>query len=195
MGNRGSPTSSGKPISVPLVAFSAMENPFRSEEAAYRFLMVTVGAIALIVAAKVVIGTWAAPRRVPGRAGSARRLLRTPAREAAGAGYSASSGRGGREAHPRRRQRDRRRRGASRRDRAVAARAPHGGARRLPGAELAPPDGLPTRMSRAGRRRATRQEPRAAPGARGGRGRERRRGRAAPVRSTTRCARSTRTRS
>ena len=37
-----------------------MENPLRSEEAAYRFLLLTIGAIALIVAAKVAIGTWAA---------------------------------------------------------------------------------------------------------------------------------------
>jgi hypothetical protein len=37
-----------------------MENPFRSEAAAYRFLLLTVGAFALIVAAKALIGTWAA---------------------------------------------------------------------------------------------------------------------------------------
>ena len=30
-----------------------MENPFRSEAAAYRFLLVTIGALALIVAAKL----------------------------------------------------------------------------------------------------------------------------------------------
>ena len=37
-----------------------MENPFRSEAAAYRFLLVTIGAFALIVAAKLLLGTAAA---------------------------------------------------------------------------------------------------------------------------------------
>ena len=37
-----------------------MENPFRSEAAAYRFLLVTIGALALIVAAKLLLGTIAA---------------------------------------------------------------------------------------------------------------------------------------
>ncbi|MGE5691176.1 MAG: hypothetical protein ACM33B_11545 [Pseudomonadota bacterium] len=37
-----------------------MENPFRSEAAAYRFLLLTIGAFALIVAAKVLFGAVAA---------------------------------------------------------------------------------------------------------------------------------------
>ena len=37
-----------------------MENPFRSEAAAYRFLLVTIGALALIVAAKLLLGSVAA---------------------------------------------------------------------------------------------------------------------------------------
>ena len=37
-----------------------MENPFRSEAAAYRFLLVTIGALALIVAAKLLLGNVAA---------------------------------------------------------------------------------------------------------------------------------------
>jgi hypothetical protein len=37
-----------------------VENPFRSEAAAYRFLLVTIAAFALIVAAKLLLGTAAA---------------------------------------------------------------------------------------------------------------------------------------
>jgi hypothetical protein len=37
-----------------------MQNPFRSEAEAYRFVMLTVGYFAAIVFAKVVFGTWAA---------------------------------------------------------------------------------------------------------------------------------------
>jgi len=37
-----------------------VENPFRSEAAAYRFLLVTIGALALIVAAKLLLGNVAA---------------------------------------------------------------------------------------------------------------------------------------
>ncbi|HSL63391.1 MAG TPA: hypothetical protein VK874_01925 [Gaiellaceae bacterium] len=37
-----------------------MENPFRSEAAAYRFLLLTVAAFAIIVAAKLLLGTTAA---------------------------------------------------------------------------------------------------------------------------------------
>jgi GABA permease len=37
-----------------------VENPFRSEAAAYRFLLVTIGALALIVAAKLLLGSVAA---------------------------------------------------------------------------------------------------------------------------------------
>jgi hypothetical protein len=36
-----------------------MANPLRSEAAAYRFLLLTIGYFALIVAAKVIFGTWA----------------------------------------------------------------------------------------------------------------------------------------
>jgi hypothetical protein len=37
-----------------------MQNPFRSEADAYRFLMIGVGYFAAIVAAKVIVGTWLA---------------------------------------------------------------------------------------------------------------------------------------
>ncbi len=37
-----------------------MENPLRSEAAAFRFLIVLIGYFGLIVAAKAVAGTWAA---------------------------------------------------------------------------------------------------------------------------------------
>ncbi len=37
-----------------------MQNPFRSEAEAYRFVLLLVGYFALIVAAKVILGTWAA---------------------------------------------------------------------------------------------------------------------------------------
>ena len=37
-----------------------MANPLRSEAAAYRFLLLTIGYFALIVAAKVIFGTWVA---------------------------------------------------------------------------------------------------------------------------------------
>jgi hypothetical protein len=37
-----------------------VENPVRSEAAAFRFLLLTIAAFALIVAAKVLVGTWAA---------------------------------------------------------------------------------------------------------------------------------------
>jgi hypothetical protein len=36
----------------------AMQNPFRSEADAYRFLMIGIGYFALIVAAKLIFGTW-----------------------------------------------------------------------------------------------------------------------------------------
>ena len=38
----------------------AMQNPFRSEADAYRFLMIGVGYFAAIVAAKLIVGTWLA---------------------------------------------------------------------------------------------------------------------------------------
>ena len=51
-----------------------MRNPFRTEEAAFRFLMLTIGYFGLIVIASV-INKWVGPRRVPAPDGRRRHLV------------------------------------------------------------------------------------------------------------------------
>ena len=135
-----------------------MANPLRSEAAAYRFLLLTIGYFALIVAATLIFGTWVglavfavlsavvALAAVPGAARAARAHLgRRPSRR-------------GRPAHPRRRQRDRRRCDAGRGDPPARRGRRRARARRLAGAQLAA-QALGLRRGRRPRRRR-----RAAPG-------------------------------
>ena len=114
----------------------AMQNPFRSEADAYRFLLIGVAYFAAIVAAKLLFGMWVALLRL--RSPLGRRGVLDPSRRQARGSHAhlGAAAPGGRAPHPRDRERDRRRRGAAGCDRAARRGRQRGCSRRLSGAEL-----------------------------------------------------------
>ena len=172
-----------------------MESPFRSEAAAFRFLLITIGAFALIVLASWISTLLGFLTFLALSAAAVAIYLRQrgPAPERQQVEHARRPRRAPR---ARRRERDGRRRGAPEHDQHARARREDAVPRRLPGAELAPQDvhvgrgsgprggagSGSTRRSRGSRRSGSRRRARSATATRSSR-------------STTPCGRSARTRS